>query len=79
MNLEAQHVLVSTMLSTSNSNPSPPTFSQARAALVLWSSEASRGSEYTREWTDLCVTEVVSWDEIEVGSESDSENELDDL
>ncbi|KAF8599573.1 hypothetical protein BDV93DRAFT_546790 [Ceratobasidium sp. AG-I] len=78
-NLQTQQVLLSTTPSTSNSNASPPTFPQARAALASWSSEASRMSESTKEWTDVCVAEVVSWNEIEVASESDGETGLDDL
>jgi hypothetical protein len=75
-NLETHHVPPSAPLA----DPPPPTFAQARASLASWSSEASRGTESIKEWSQMCAAEIPAWDEIEVApEESDDESELDKL
>jgi hypothetical protein len=65
---------------SSPTDPASPTFAQARAALASWVSEASRGTESIKEWSQMCTTEIPEWDDIEVAlEESDDESELDRL
>ncbi|KAG8686052.1 hypothetical protein FRC09_014380 [Ceratobasidium sp. 395] len=61
-----------------SSNTSPTPFTQARTALASWSGEASRTSEFIKEWIEACTTEVPAWDGIEV-EDSDGDFDLETL